>query len=439
MLTKFTDFFKETAHFCIMTVFQRIRNFFSLKRALYQTIGPAKDWTNWQSLFLSAGGKSKINVTQKRALSIPAYYRAVNLTCEQVASLPLNVYRQNDDGSITEATTHPLHRLLNVRGRPSALYNTFEFFETLVRQAMTTGNGYARVIYDNRGAITEMRLMNRLYEIIEDSGELYFKFTGDPIYYPGSEIIHLKCWSLDGIIGLNPLRILNEALGKSIAEIDFASSFFGNGAHPSSALETEQKLTADQQRMMLSTFNERYGGPENFGKTVLLQGGVKFKKISMDMNEAQYVAARGMSIQDIANITGVPIDLLNAGDKTSTFASAEQRDIQLVKYAIRVWCKRLEDEMNSKLFSSREQGKLFVKFNLDALLRGDTSTRTQYYSQAIANRWMSPNEVRRLEGFNPYEGGDVYENPNTTSSNKQMNDEQGTRETDNSDTAQSSE
>lgn len=417
----------------ILSILTRIRSIFGIqRRATYSSIGPAKDWNLWQSIF-SFGGKSKIHVTEKRALGIPGYFRAVNIAAEQIGSLSRGVYRETEPGVIEEAATHPLYRL--IKYRPSALYNSFDFFEVIVRRLYTRGNVFIQQLWDSRGALTELRLRDNLEEISERNGQLFYKFYGDTQRYPGTDILHIKAYSLDGIIGLSPLVLLQEALGKTIAEIEFTSSFFGNGAHPSGALETDQKLTADQQRAMMDSFNEKYGGPDNVGRVVLLQGGVKFKAISMDMDKAQITQSRALSLQDIANITGVPLDLLNSGDKTSTYASAEQRNLQFVQYTLRTICKKIEVEFNTKIFSSREIGKVFFRFNLDALLRGDTAARTAYYTAGIAGRWLNPNEVRALETMNPYEGGDKYENPNTTSPKTQAN-EQGEGETDNSDSSE---
>ena len=47
-----------------------------------------------------------------------------------------------------------------------------------------------------------------------------------------------------------------------------------------------------------------------------------------------------------------------------------------------------------------------VDFNLDGLLRGDTSARSNYYHNAILDGYLSRNEVRALEGFERVDGLD---------------------------------
>jgi len=58
-----------------------------------------------------------------------------------------------------------------------------------------------------------------------------------------------------------------------------------------------------------------------------------------------------------------------------------------------------------------EKSKLFIKFNVDGLLRGDYVSRMSGYATARQNGWMSANDIRELENLDriPAElGGDLY-------------------------------
>lgn len=64
----------------------------------------------------------------------------------------------------------------------------------------------------------------------------------------------------------------------------------------------------------------------------------------------------------------------------------------------------------SAAFTVRE-ADIFVKFNVDGLLRGDYASRMNGYAVARQNGWMSANDIRELEDMNriPAElGGDLY-------------------------------
>jgi hypothetical protein len=58
-----------------------------------------------------------------------------------------------------------------------------------------------------------------------------------------------------------------------------------------------------------------------------------------------------------------------------------------------------------------EKPTVFIKFNVDGLLRGDYESRMSGYATARQNGWMSANDIRELENLDriPAElGGDLY-------------------------------
>ena len=66
----------------------------------------------------------------------------------------------------------------------------------------------------------------------------------------------------------------------------------------------------------------------------------------------------------------------------------------------------IEQEMTNKLFKKSEQGKLFIEFNTNALLRGNPKERAEYYRTMLNIGAMSINEIRQKENMNKVEDGD---------------------------------
>ena len=129
------------------SVLSRLNPLKWFQRSTVTTIGPAKDWSKWKHLFLPFTS-AEIPVSEQTAQGIPAYFRALNIVSEQIASLPWSVYKKDQNG-INEQTTHPLYRLL--QSRPSPLYNTFEFRETLIRQVMLRGEAFVHIHRNQSG------------------------------------------------------------------------------------------------------------------------------------------------------------------------------------------------------------------------------------------------------------------------------------------------
>ncbi len=69
---------------------------------------------------------------------------------------------------------------------------------------------------------------------------------------------------------------------------------------------------------------------------------------------------------------------------------------------------RIEEEFNRKLLRDDEQDEYYSLFGLNALLRGDAKTRSEYYKNMNFIGAMSANEIRAHEDMNSYDGGDEY-------------------------------
>ncbi|WP_255424166.1 phage portal protein [Asaia sp. W19] len=59
------------------------------------------------------------------------------------------------------------------------------------------------------------------------------------------------------------------------------------------------------------------------------------------------------------------------------------------------------------LLSPAERDRYFARFNVDALLRGDSMARAGYMQTALRSGWMTVNEARANDNLAPMPGGDV--------------------------------
>ena len=85
----------------------------------------------------------------------------------------------------------------------------------------------------------------------------------------------------------------------------------------------------------------------------------------------------------------------------ATFSNIEHQAMSFVQNTILPWCARIEKAINIKLFNDSEKSTHFVKFALDGLLRGDTTTRNQVYKIQQEAGILSINEWRALEDLPP--------------------------------------
>lgn len=381
----------------------RLGKFFNKYLRKFTSVITKASYSIWPSAWYSA--KGKVNVTGERAQGVPAYFRGINIIAEQMATLPVAVYREDPDGSINEATTNPINKL--IKYRPHPLYDTVVFRETVFRTALQHGESCFRIHYAESGLPTEFEIMPLPEDIVQDDSTraYFYKFVGVEVPVPAEEIIHIKLYSKDGLRGQSPLKLLRETFASAINQNEYITAFYGNGAHVSSVIETPNWLDEKQMAILKNSLDSQYSGPENVGKTMILQGGMVHKEKGVTPDKAQYFQTKTLTTQDISNITGVHPVLLGDVNK-ATFNNTETVNRFFVQYVLRTFCKRFESEFNSKAFTGRNQGKLFLRFNLDGLLEGNTKDWAEKTNVLMNYGIVTRNEIRKMENLNPVAGGD---------------------------------
>ena len=167
----------------------------------------------------------------------------------------------------------------------------------------------------------------------------------------------------------------------------------------------------------------RVSGVRNAGKTLILDAGVKYERMGLDLEEAGLIPYRNMAVDDAARIFGIPAHLLAQLDR-ATFNNIEVMNTQFVTLCLRPWAVQMEQEFSRKLLSGNEKQNRshYIRINLDGLLRGDTESRASYYNTMFNIGAMSPNDIRDMENLNRRPEGDQYYTPLNMTPTGQAND-----------------
>ena len=161
---------------------------------------------------------------------------------------------------------------------------------------------------------------------------------------------------------------------------------------------------------MRTTWNSKYTGTEQAGGVIVLENGMEYTPLTLKPADAQFIETSKLSIADIARIYRVPLHMIGELDR-ATFNNIEHLSLEFVRNTLRPWLKNWEQELQRKLLTAAEKKTMFFRFNVDALLRGDTTARTAYYRTMFSVGAMSQNDIRGLENMNKVEGGDTYYRP----------------------------
>ena len=363
----------------------------------------------------STSGK---RVNERSAMQMTAVYSCVRILSEAIASLPLNVYRYNEDGGKEKAYDHPLFRLLH--DEPNPEMTSFIFRETLMTHLLLWGNAYAQIIRNGKGEVIALYplMPDRMSVDRDEKGHLYYRYTkssddaptmeGSTVVLDPSDVLHVPGLGFDGLVGYSPIEMAKNAIGLAIAAEEYGSKFYANGASPSAVLE--HPGTLKDPGKVRDSWNAAFGGSSNSHKVAVLEEGLKYTPISISPNEAQFLETRKFQINEIARIFRVPPHMVGDLEKSS-FSNIEQQSLEFVKYTLDPWVIRWEQALFRALLNEEEKKDYFFKLNVEGLLRGDYASRMNGYATARQNGWMSANDIRELEDLDriPTElGGDLY-------------------------------
>ncbi len=350
-------------------------------------------------------------ITDQNILAISAVWACVNLLAGTIASLPLMVYRTNSRGERTLARDHPLFRILH--DSPNYDQTATDFWEYSSASIELWGNSYAAIERNGGGrvaALTPLRPDSVSVRRLEN-GNLEYRWTMDGENHVGSDraILHIRGFGGDPLGGMSTLHFGRHAFGLARAIDRAAAGTFSNGMIAQTALTFERWLTDEQRNLAETKLSEKYIGAKNSGRPIILEGGTKIDVLSIKPEDAQMLESRGFSVEEVCRFFGVPPFMVGHTQKVTSFGSGlEQQVLGFQKFTLRRRLKRIEQALEKQLLTPAERAAgLTIEFNLEGLLRGDSTARAAFYQSALANGWMTINEVREKENLPRVEGGDV--------------------------------
>jgi HK97 family phage portal protein len=357
-----------------------------------------------------------VSVSPDSALTLSAYFAAINAISTDVGNLPWRVYRKGSGGVREEVADHPINRLLwaaiptsgrsPIEGRSSKPRVT----QAWMAHALGWGDGFLEIRRSSGdGLPVELRLLDPGQTTAEQraaDGGLYYR-SGSRTLSP-DQVLHLAGLGFDGLRGYSVARYGSGCIGLSQASEIYGARFFGSGGRPSGVLEVPRGTTEVGARNLRESWEALHGGAENSNRVAILEDGVKFQPFSIPPEEAQFLQTRQFQISEIARWFRMPPHKL--GDYSQmqlASAAVEASNLDYLTTTLDPWCTRIEWELNLKLLTAQEQAAgYYVEHILASLLRADLRGRAEYNRQSLSAGWETRNEVRAREGLNPIAGGD---------------------------------
>lgn len=354
--------------------------------------------------FLRTGSASAagISVSVEVAMRNPAVFRSTSLIAQTIGMLPLHLV---DKVTKEKARDHPLFGVLH--RKPNAWQSAYDFRTLMQMRALAKGNGYAKIIR-RRSLRTGRDEVVGLIPLDPDVTEpvqnpdwtvsyRYSPARGERVLLSPRDVFHLRSMSMDGVRGISLVRQAADAIGLAIAADLALSRLYKNGSFVDGVLTTAQKLSNQSFDRLRESWDSRYSGAENAGRTPILEEGLDYKTVGPSAKDAQSHETRGRQIEEIARIFGVPRPLLMM-DETSWGSGIDVLGQFFVRYGLNPWFEAWQQSVERSLLTEDEADQYEAKFNAGALLRGSTKDQADYFAKALGagghQPWMHVDEVR---------------------------------------------
>lgn len=354
---------------------------------------------------------SGIRVTPELALKIGAVYASCRNLAEDIGTLPLPVYRHVGENGRERDRAHPVDAVLNVRG--NAEMTATDVRQTIQGHAALRGTGWGELEFNGRGVAGLWPLQPHRMKVVRNGrnavrvkdapdGQLLFLYQlpdgGLKVFHP-DRIFRLPGWGGDGLEGYSIVRLAASSIALAAAAQEFGERNFSNDARPGIALKHKGTLSDDAYRHLEESWAEAHQGLERSQQVAILEDGVEIEQIPISAEDAQLLGMRQFQHRDIGNWFRMPPDKLQDYER-ATFSNVEHSDLVYVKYTLRAWFVRWEQQIRLSMLTDSH----FAEHIAEGLLRGDQAARASFYHSLRQDAAITANQIASKENLPPIEG-----------------------------------
>lgn len=353
---------------------------------------------------------SGVSITPENCEESPTVKAMITAVTRRFAVMPVHVYRKTTSNGRDKkevVTSHPVERLL---AKPNEWQASTSYWMDSVSRVMRHGNYYA---YKARGLTGPVRRLLPLHPsscnpVQEADWSVYYRTTlpdGGQKDYTQAEVHHVRLSARDGVKGDSPVMDIREAIAMEIAAEKFGATLFGNGAMPGLVFEYQEgsagHKTNEERNQFVSDMQQAYSRKGRF-KAMMLPKGIKLgSPIGIENDKAQFLELRQYQRTVIAGAWGCPPHLVGDLSK-GTFNNVEMQGIEFSTNVILPLARVFESAMERDLLSDEDRRSgVIIRFNPDAVLRGDFKSRQEGLAIQRQNGVINANEWREREDMNP--------------------------------------
>lgn len=368
----------------------------------------------WPGIHHSRKTATGLSVSPESSFALSAYYACVRNIAEDISALPFKVFERLENDVREPLPKSDLAKLLR---NPSPSLTRFDttgmsgpnFWEMLIHWQLGWGNGVAEIERNGANKVTALHGIHPSRVEIKrdrDTQRVTYEIHNDDhsktILRP-HEVLHLRGIG-DELSGYSVARIGAESMGRALATQEYSSAFFGNGSTFSGIYTTPGKLDKDARQRLKDSWPT---GLPSAHDPLFLEADLKWQPLAVNPKDSQMIDVMRFTVEDVARWFRMPLHKIQSMI-SSTDNNIEQQAHEYVGDTLVPHVNRLEKQVDLKLIPERDRGRIFTKVIIRGKLRGDLEAQGDFYTKMFHISAMSPNDIRRMEDWNPVEGGDQY-------------------------------
>lgn len=321
-------------------------------------------------------------------LQLSTVFRGIQVLQTAITGLPLHEVR---NGLNLETTT-------SIIERPDVNRSRRDFFADLVASMALDGNAFIRLIKFEGNTVSCEVLPPSLVTVSNDGKDpaapkLRFSYLGRD--YSAEEVIHCKFLAVPGRLrGLGPISAAREEVEGARMARDYKAHFYTDSSNVKGYLKTDQKITPESADQAKKAWNKS----GKAGDIKVVGSDLTYIPLAMKPADLQFLETQKFDTTQIARLLGIPASIMLAAVDGSnlTYSNIEQSWIEFADYTLAAYTGEIEEALTSLLPRGRS-----VKFDWDSSRRADMAARFGAYQTAIESGWMTINDVRKREGYEP--------------------------------------
>lgn len=346
-----------------------------------------------------------IVVNQDTAMTVGSFHAGVRLIAEDIASLPLILYRRLQPAGKERATDHPSFALLHDVANPDMTAMVWR--ETMIAHLLTWGNCYSEKELNGLGQVIRLwplrpdRMVVKRDPATDRRTYEYRLPSSQVVKLPANKVFHVPGFGFDGLIGYSRITMARRALESAIAIEEYGLYTFANGASPGTVIRHPQQLSKTAKANLKSSWEEQHAGLSNAQRTAVLDEGMELETIGFTPEDAQFIDAKHHTTEEVARWLRLSPHKLSDLSR-ATFSNIEESNIDHVVSTLRPIAKRFEQQVGKDIVPDP---RFFSEHLFEGLLVGKTLERYQAYHVARMDGWLNGDEIRDRENLNPMPDG----------------------------------